>query len=173
MRTLHGMPDAVYHARALAIANGDRSLVHADLGRRVTLDAATVECSASLSMTTAPAGQALRLSGTVQVDADSGWILDREGVVVGLAERAPMVDRPDPSGAEIFSALRRAIASGELFSHSRWLGFAPAAAQRPLTFVATGAGTVRCRTSLLGNSRNHLPGVIQELDSRIARGIDR
>jgi hypothetical protein len=148
IRTLHGEVKVIYRARALAVASGDRAIASPDLGRLINASVSAAECDGSLSIVRAPEGPALRIQGALRTGARSGWILDADGIVVGVMGRAPVVDQPDPTGADVFGALIHAIRDGSLLSSTRWIGFAPASARSPLAFVAVEAGRMICRKAL-------------------------
>lgn len=148
LRTLHESVEVIHRARELAAADGDRTVVNPSIGTKVTVHAASPSCGGSLSLSPAPEGPALRLSATLAIAADAAWILDRDDIIVGLAAPGPMVDQPNPTGAEVFSALRRTLQAGSLFSNARWIGFAPVTAARPLTFAGVTRGQVTCRSEL-------------------------
>ena len=145
IRTIHSSVDAVYQARALAIARGDRTLLSPDLGRRI--DTPPAQCQAAFWLVAAPEGPALRLIGTAQIDERSGWIVDAVGIIEGLAVRAPLVDQPDPSGGQVFAAVRQALGRGSL-STDRWIGFVPSTAALPLTFIAADGDRPVCQLRL-------------------------
>jgi hypothetical protein len=145
---LPGEVKVIYRARAWAVASGDRAIASPDLGRLINASVSAAECDGSLSIVRAPEGPALRIQGALRTGARSGWILDADGIVVGVMGRAPVVDQPDPTGADVFGALIHAIRDGSLLSSTRWIGFAPASARSPLAFVAVEAGRMICRKAL-------------------------
>jgi len=147
--TLHPLTGVIHAAVAATRADGDRSLVSPLLGTRVALDTTVRPCQAALMLTRAPGSTSLRLSGRLEEGASRGLILDATGIVIGLAEPAPLVVTPNASRAAVTGAVAAALRTGTWTGTPGWLGFASASPAAPIALVATDRrDRILCRTDL-------------------------
>jgi hypothetical protein len=152
IRSLHPSPKLVYDVLALARARGDRTLVDPQMGRHVAHDAALADCGAALTLETTPDGRAYRLSGRVPAAVVSGWVLDADGVAVGLAAPAPLVDAPAPTPADVAAVVRRAVATRSWPGGDRWIGFVRGDARGPFAFIGLTGRRPACRSAIAAGS---------------------
>jgi hypothetical protein len=141
--TLHPLPRVAYEAIAHARANGDTSLLDPAIGtRHPARDVPT--CHGALTASQASRGDAIRIAGVLDDQANHGIIVDATGVVIGVMARAPLVAVPNPSRADVTRAVARAVRSGE-WRTARWIGFAAARSDASMTAIMRSASGDVCR----------------------------
>jgi hypothetical protein len=136
MLALHPRPEVIYRTVDLMRNDRGRGLIDRMIGVRLTTGSSVQPCDAALVLTrvSTQIGSTLRLNGEMQSTAPRAVIVDTDDVVVGLAQRAPLLSTPDVSRNNILASVRQAIAGGGLGA-TRWFGFARETSP-PYTLVA-------------------------------------
>jgi hypothetical protein len=145
---LHPTTAVVYSVVRQLEAAGDRRFPSPQIGRRFEVPGSLNACAGALSI--APAGRPgqWRVDGELTTAVSAGVILDRAGVVRGLARVAPLVGSPDPPDRELVQTVWQSLARAPS-GPPRWLGFAAGGDGPPYVMypIAEGGRPV-CRTEL-------------------------
>jgi hypothetical protein len=109
------------------------------------------QCVGRLRLTSVGEHPGWRLTGTLDSHARQAVVVDRSGIIRGLLRVAPLVDRPQPSVAQIISAVRSRLSAGPN-APRKWLGFSQAGDGAPYLVQALDADSrVRCRLEPVGS----------------------
>jgi hypothetical protein len=115
------------------------------IGTRVAVPSSLARCDGTIELESVGLRVGWRAAGVLVTPAESGAIVDRSGVRVGLARRAPLIDRPNPLEPEVVTGVWNAIRDRSL-PDRRWLGFARRGDGAPYTFYGLdGDGQARCQ----------------------------
>jgi hypothetical protein len=150
MFALHPRPDVIYRTVDLMRDDPDRGLVDPMMGAGLSVAERIPPCDGVLEIERVYSALAtsMRLNGQMQTTSRRAVILDATGVVIGLAEPAPLVDTPDVSRDDVIARVTGAMTGGDRRA-PRWFGFAHETLP-PYTLVALADdATPTCEAKLL------------------------
>jgi hypothetical protein len=115
------------------------------IGTRMAAPPAITRCDGAIELESLGLRVGWRAAGVLATPAESAAIVDRSGVRVGLARRAPLVDHPNPVQPEVVSDVWDAIRRRRMPAE-RWLGFSGRGDGAPYTLYAFDRdGQVACQ----------------------------
>jgi hypothetical protein len=147
--TLHPSSAVVYSAHRLLREAGGPARGSTRIGTPLHADPALAKCDASMSRTRVAGNGGWRATGVVTAAAaDTGLIVDKDGIVRGLARTLPVVSSPDPTEPQVVRAVWKSFGQSADAGPS-WLGFAGTGGAEPYTlYPVDGSGRPLCWTAL-------------------------
>ena len=141
IRTLHPVPARPYEwSRAIQVST--------PTGSSPPSETTTRRCEGDIRLQSMEAGRFFRMSGHLAAPSGATIVLqDSAGTVRGFAERAPLVDVPDPTYGQVIAAVWRAVRNRR-FQDAEWFGFMQPGAGPPYRAVAIESGTAICSVSV-------------------------
>ena len=146
--TLHPVTPTVHESADRLRRANDLHLTDPRVGIRFAAPPALTDCEGAVDLQSlGPAGW--RAFGTINTRAEQGVIVDRSGILTGLAEPAPLIEIPNPMEPQVVVGVWSAIRHPAAASPPRWLGFARTGDGAPYTFYALARdGQPECRSSV-------------------------